>query len=60
MGKIIIHSHPVSGLEIEKMRILRNLERTPEERMKLMFGLNALALTMKNAPLKMPQGKGVV
>jgi hypothetical protein len=60
MAKIIIHPPGTTREEIEKIRLLRNLERTPNERMKLMFELNLLAMKIKGGPLKKPQGKGII
>ena len=60
MAKIIIHPPGTTREDIEDMRLQRNLERSPEERMRLMFRLNALAMMMKKGPLKMPEGKGII
>jgi hypothetical protein len=60
MAKLIIHPPGTTREQIEEERLLRNLERSPEERMKLMFKLNAIALMLKKGPIKLPQGKGVI
>jgi len=60
MAQIIIHPPGTTKEDVERLRLLRNLERTPEDRMKLMFRLISLAMKIKGGPLKLPQGKGVV
>jgi hypothetical protein len=60
MAKIILHPSGTTKAELEQLRLLRNLERTPEERMKIMFSLNAMALMLKKGPLKLPEGKGII
>ena len=60
MAKLILHPPGTTREDIEHQRMLRNLERTPEERMVMAFRLMALALAFKNGPIKLPQGKGVV
>jgi|GEM_PF-3731549 len=60
MAKIILHPPGTTREEIEELRLIRNLERTPNERMKLMFAINAMCLMLKKGPLKMPQGKGII
>jgi hypothetical protein len=60
MAKIILHPPGTTKAELEQLRLLRNLERAPEERMKIMFKVISLAMMAKGGPLKEPQGKGVV
>ena len=60
MAKIIIHPPGTTREQIEELRLLRNLERTPNERMTLMFEMISFAMMVKGGPLKMPQGKGLV
>lgn len=60
MAKLILHERPLTREEIEERRLLENLKRTPEERIKRMFMLMELAMKFKNGPLKEPQGKGIV
>ena len=60
MGKIILHPPGTTREDIEEMRLMRNLEKTPNERISFMFELNALAMKIKGGPLKEPQGKGII
>ena len=60
MAKIILHPPGTTREEIEEQRLIRNLERTPNERMKLMFALNLMVLRLKGRPLKERQGKGII
>jgi len=60
MAKIIIHPPGTTREEIEEQRLLRNLERTPNERITLMFEMISFAMMVKGGPLKKPQGKGLV
>ncbi len=60
MGKIILHPPGTTREDIEEMRLMRNLEKTPNERIRLMFTLNIMAIMVKGGPLKLPQGKGII
>jgi hypothetical protein len=60
MAKIIIHGPGFTLEEIERERLLRNLERTPEERIHLMFEMISFAMKVRKGPLKLPEGKGIV
>jgi hypothetical protein len=60
MAKIIIHGPGTTLEDIERERLLRNLERTPEERMELMFRMNAIALSLKKDRPKIAEGKGKI
>lgn len=60
MPKLLIHNPPLSREEIADRRLEENLQRTPEERMQLMFELIRLSARLKKGPLKEPQGLGVI
>ncbi len=60
MGKIILHPPGTTKEDIEEMRLMRNLEKTPNERISFMFEMIAFAMKVKGGPLKEPQGKGFI
>jgi len=60
MAKLILHPIGTTLEEIARQRLLRSLERSPNERMHLAFRLMELSLAFKNGPIKLPQGKGII
>jgi hypothetical protein len=60
MVKLILHKEPLTNDQIQERRLLENLKLTPQERFHNLFELMQLSLMLKGAPLKKPQGLGVV
>lgn len=60
MPKLILYNHPLTPDEIRERRLLENLALTPQERLHNMFELMQLSIMLKGAPLKQPQGLGIV
>jgi hypothetical protein len=60
MPKLILHKDPLTNEQIRERRLLENLALTPQERLHNLFELMQLSLMLKGAPLKKPQGLGVV
>ncbi len=60
MAELILHNRAQSQEQMHEKRILENLALTPMQRWKKMFALMQLSASLKNGPLKMPQGKGII
>jgi hypothetical protein len=59
LSRIIVHKDKTRE-ELENERLERILAMAPKPRMKLMIEMLDLAIAMKNGPIKLPSGKGVI